>query len=516
MHDDDDYEHEHYSPFDYGERGPISETVQQLTVGIDVGSTTSQLVFSRIHLARRGELLNTRYCVVLREVLYRSPVLLTPFAGGIIDAAGVAAFVRGQYEHTGFEPQEMDSGTVALTGAALEGDNPEVLAHALAGDASRLVCATAGPNLEAVLAAHGSGAVAYSRRANQTVLNIDLGGHGTRLALVREGDVTGTFALGIGGRLVTFEQGRVAHVATEAVAAAELLGLQLRVGLPSNSQALVDLANGLALAVVESIALAAAHDHEHEHRPSAVAERLSLGQPLHSHRPIDALFFSGGVAEYLYQREQQSFGDLGELLGQALKRQLSDRLAIPVEPVSDPIGATVIGVTQLTVQVSGEGMAASRADLPPLRHLRVVRPRLPRREAIRPAEMAQAILRAMERLDLAPAAQPVALWISWEGQPSQAALRDLAAGIVQGLSDNLRAGHPLVLAFDGVYGEGVCRILRDELKLANDIISVDGVDLSEFDFIDVGEAARQRNALPVVAKVMGAPRSGWVLPVFDA
>src|SRR5581483_2897838 len=98
MHDDD-WEHEHYTEVDYMEQAlATGELVQLVTVGIDVGSSTSHLMFSRLHLERQSQALSSRYVVVLREVLYRSPILLTPYTADYnIDAAKLGEFVHQAY-----------------------------------------------------------------------------------------------------------------------------------------------------------------------------------------------------------------------------------------------------------------------------------------------------------------------------------------------------------------------------------------------------------------------------------
>src|SRR5438034_7191144 len=148
MHDDDDFEHEHYDAFELP--GQASEqTMQQLSLTLDVGSRTTKLVFSRIHLVRRGELLNTHYVVVLREVLHRAPVLMTPYAfGQQLDAAKLAAFVDEAYSEVQLRPEDIETGAIVLTGTASSPDNAGAISRALASG-SRLICAPTSPNLAA-------------------------------------------------------------------------------------------------------------------------------------------------------------------------------------------------------------------------------------------------------------------------------------------------------------------------------------------------------------------------------
>jgi len=123
------------------------------TVGIDIGSTTSHAMFARLRLQRLADSLSSRYVVVEREVLHRSPIVLTPYsAGNNIDAAALEAHIAGWYSSAGLAREDVDTGAVILTGAALEQDNARELADLFAGEGGKFVCATAGHALEATLA----------------------------------------------------------------------------------------------------------------------------------------------------------------------------------------------------------------------------------------------------------------------------------------------------------------------------------------------------------------------------
>jgi ethanolamine utilization protein EutA len=481
MHDDDDFDHEHYGLPDFGDQTIPRELIQQLTLSVDVGTATSKLTFSRIHLERIGQMHNTHYQVVLREVLYKSAVEPTPYrSADAVDPVQLAKFVAEAHDQAGIDPLEIEGGAIVLSRGAA---NAQIIADAVAGSSGRLICVSAGPNLQAVLAAHGSGAVSMSRLRRNTILNIDIGAGSTSLALVHDGEIAGTAGLRLGSR-----SGQDAGAA--------------------------------AGALMEIVAMAAPSvedgHHHHHHDLSDMAEDLLATAPLHSHRQVDAITFSGGVAEYLDGEDVRTFGDDGAALAAAIQEQIAaGAMASVVEPVKERICATVIGASHLTEQVAGRSIDVSRSDLLPLRRLRVVRPRLPRREMIGAGEMAQAIRRAHERLDLAPGQQAVALAIPWEGEPSPTALRDMAAGIVQGLQGSATAGAPLVLVFDHDYGVGVYKALRDDLGISNDVVCVGGLELSDFDVIDVAEAADLEDAVPVAVKVMGMARSGWIFPAIE-
>ena len=177
------------------------DNVELTTVGIDVGSATSHLMFSRIHLHRQGIGLSSRFVVVSRQVLHRSPIILTPYhADGLIDDAALGRFIGEAYTAAALPRDAVDAGAVILTGVALERQNSRAIADLFAAEGGRFVCASAGHNLEALLAAHGSGAVTASRQDGR-VLNIDIGGGTTKFSLCVDGRVAATMAMVGGSRL---------------------------------------------------------------------------------------------------------------------------------------------------------------------------------------------------------------------------------------------------------------------------------------------------------------------------
>src|ERR1700681_4213727 len=181
-----------------------------LSVGVDIGSSTSHLVFSRIVLER----LDSRYVVTERETFYQSDILLTPYsAEDAIDADALGAFFERQYENAMVDPDEIDAGALILTGVAVRRSNARRIGELFARQAGKLVAVSAGDNLEAVMAAFGSGAVARSIRDRGTVMNVDVGGGTAKIAVCRDGAVAAITAVDVGPRLVcTDEAGRITRL----------------------------------------------------------------------------------------------------------------------------------------------------------------------------------------------------------------------------------------------------------------------------------------------------------------
>src|ERR687886_2120463 len=224
------------------------DNVELRTVGVDVGSSTSHLLFAHLHLQRLVQSLSSRFVVVERKVLHRSPILLTPYRpDGLIDIDALEKFVLQAYADAGLERSDIDTGAVILTGAALERANARAVADLFAEEGGKFVCASAGHNLEGILAAHGSGAAALSRKLRTTLLHLDVGGGTAKLALVRNGEVVQTSAIHVGGRLVAVdEQQRVTRIEPSARLGADELGIQLQLGQPLSADDRRRMASALA------------------------------------------------------------------------------------------------------------------------------------------------------------------------------------------------------------------------------------------------------------------------------
>src|SRR5215831_1850783 len=211
MHDTDLF-HEHLALSDE-ERAEIAqyiwdqEHVDLTTIGIDIGSSTSHLLFAKVLLERQTQGLSSRFVVVHRQVLWRSPIMLTPFLpDGTIAAAALGAFIEQAYRDAGITRADVDSGAVILTGEAIKKTNAQAIDELFAAEAGKFVCATAGHKLECTLAAHGAGAVKLSAERNQCILHVDIGGGTTKLALIDRGVILGVAAFAVGGRLLAADE----------------------------------------------------------------------------------------------------------------------------------------------------------------------------------------------------------------------------------------------------------------------------------------------------------------------
>ncbi len=469
-----------------GRNMALEDRVTLVSVGVDIGSSTTHLLFSRLELERA----DSRYVTTSREVLYSSDVLLTPYLDDTtIDDRALGAFIADQYAAAGVERSDVDTGALILTGVALDRHNARAVADLFAAEAGRFVAVSAGDNLEAVLAATGSGAVALSE-GGRAVLNIDVGGGTTKVAVCRDGAVEGVMAIDVGARLIAYDdEARVTRIEPAALRFARRAGVDLRPGGRIGRDELRALAREMVRLLFAEMR------GESDRSGESFLRTAALVVP----DDLSAVTFSGGTAEYVHQRTRESYRDLGPYLADAIWEHAHE-LPAPVVETSGGLRATVIGAGQYTVQVSGSTICVAPPETVPVRNVPVVRPRFGWAEVIDPAGVASAIKESLDRFDLSGAATPVAVVPKWEGSASYARIKAFGAGVVSGLGGHIAAGHPVILVFAGDIGGLVGLHLVEEAGLGVGVISVDGVDLREFDYVDIGELIAASGAVPIVIK----------------
>ena len=493
MHDAD-FDHEHPSEFEFGEEIEGLEMFTLISVGIDIGSSTSHLVFSRLTLRRDSGNYSGRFKVTERELLYRSGILLTPYLSETrIDIDRVKAFVRNAYQEAGLKRDDIDTGVVVITGEALKKENAQRIANFFAVDSGKFICASAGPHHEALLAAYGCGAVALSRQQQATVLNVDMGGGTTKLSLIDHGTVTQTASISIGARLVAFDENnvltRVEHAGERLMAHC---GHQIKVGKIITEEQKGQLGKLMARILV---AVIEGNDN------SDLAASLMVTPPLNGYPglvDVDHIVFSGGVSEHIYGCATAAYGDLGPILGAELATFLS---TLPDGKLCEPaerIRATVIGAGEYTVQASGNTSYISGKHQLPAYALKVIP--VPLRENQPPAH---ALQDAFTKFDLREFGPGLALAFSIYGDIHYGRLRELANAVAQIAS--IAPDAPLYILLEQDVAKSLGGILEEELRIRNTLVAIDGIAVGDLDYIDIGSPMGFTEVIPVTVKSLLFP-----------
>lgn len=472
------------------------ERVEMVTVGIDIGSATSQLVLSRLVLTRRDD----RFQVTSRGVIHESPVALTPYLDAVsIDTDRLAAFVEDQYHAAAVGRQDVDSGVVILTGLALATDNSRRIGDLFADTGGRFVAVSAGDRLEATLAARGCGVLDWSAAGGSTIVHIDIGGGTTKYNLVRAGEIERTAAIDVGARLLVHDpERRLIRLAGPAARAAERLDLRLEEGQRLPTGAAERIAEHLAGQILAhaGIVLGAGPD-------PALLRTEPLWDGRADRRVVDALYFSGGVSEYLADGTGPTFGDLGPALANGIRAQMAAQ-NVGMTIARRGIRATVLGASQYSVQLSGPTVSASPSLLP-LRNLPVVKPRVDLGvDGLGAGDLTATLTEALADAAVGELSPALAVALPWAGSATFPRVSAVAESLVR-VQKADGTGRPLVAVFDRDVG---ALIGRRALELGGAdlaLICIDGVDLSDLDFLDVGEFVAGTGALPVVVKSLVFP-----------
>lgn len=449
-----------------------------ISVGIDMGTSTTQLIFSRLHLKNSAAPFAVPDVQITeKEILYKSDIHFTPLQSDtVIDVEGIRAIVADEYRKAGMEKSRVDTGAVIITGETARKENAKEVLEALSGFAGDFVVATAGPDLESVLAGAGAGADAYSREHGCSVLHFDIGGGTTNMALYDNGELKATGCLNVGGRLVKVKDGKIVYLSPV------LSGLcDLTVGQTAAEESLAPVIS-LLVQSLEDMAFG---------NGGRIAKSLRTTPLMPLPEKIDCFSFSGGVADLIYTDSPPppfTYGDIGVLLGQAIRKSklFSHRYMVP----SQTIRATVVGAGSHSTQLSGSTISFSGAHFP-YRNLPVLA--LTEQEQTDPAPAIVKKLGWFRQSD----ENTAVLFLPGEKSPGFSRIQALAEGILQGAKEL----DPLIIAVQEDMGKALGQaILAREPD--RELVCLDGVKLRQGAYLDIGKPVAEGNALPVVIKTL--------------
>ena len=444
------------------------------SVGLDIGTTSTQMIVSELTIENQASSFAVPELTIAdRKILYRSPVHFTPLLDAHrMDAPALGKLIREEYEKAGLRREDVDTGAVIITGETSRKENARAVLGEIADLAGDFVVAAAGPDLESALAAKGSGAESYSAQTGKTVLHMDIGGGTSNLALIREGKITATGCLNVGGRLVKLTKaGEITYVSPV------LNGLtDIRVGEVLTR----DRAGELCQMLTRALEMAAGLREK-----TSLLERLMTREAAPWACPEEdvRISFSGGVADCIEgEHAPTEFGDLGVYLGRAIRKSRLCRGDYRLG--RETIRATVIGAGCHSTQLSGSTVFTKNVRLP-LKDLPVARITYAEQEGSLP----QAI-----RARTAPFEGDAILALPGYASPSYGQVKRLAeqiAGAVKG---------PVYLCLEQDMAKALGQAIAARLEPGRSVLCLDRVAPGADSYLDVG--APLGPALPVVVKTL--------------
>lgn len=456
---------------------------QLLSVGIDVGTSTTQCVFSLLTLSNTASSFSVpRFRITKKKILYRSPVALTPLINAdTIDADKLEHMIRRNYQDAGVSPADIRLGAVIITGETARKANARSVTQALSHLAGDFVVATAGPSLESILAGRGSGAAEASEKGKR-VLNLDIGGGTTNMALFASGDPVADGCLDIGGRLLRFREDRrtVLQFSPAMQRIARDVGMTLREGSVLSAAEIETLANRMTRVLEEAAGL-------RERTP--LFSELTVEHALPDHTEADLFSFSGGVADCIYgtARDDAGFFDIGQVLGRSIASSLFFTQKRVIRP-SETSHATVIGAGAYSVAVSGSTIQFKNMHLP--------LPSLPVAKVSFSAESDLASLGEAVRDQYRIFDGECALYMDGIASPSWG-LICRAAGI---LAQAMLPFEPKVLILKEDMAKALGQALSREWPNDTPFLCLDGIELMYGDTVDIGSPLGGGRVVPVVVK----------------
>ena len=496
MHDDDDHDHGHALDLLYSEEAEDIEGIEKFTlhsVGIDIGSSTTHTIFSRLILRREGAGLSAKFVVTNRDVLYRSPIMLTPYSSNTaIDTDSVQQFIEESYSEAGFTPGDIDTGAVVITGEALKKENAQPILEYFSEKSGGFICASAGPMHEALLAAFGSGAVAISKSHSNSVLDIDMGGGTTKISLIQGGEISQMVVVEIGARLIAYDDDMtITRVEQPARTIMKTLGHEVAVG-----GKLTEAQRDQFVARMTDILFDVISGGDVD--PLTESLLLTDGLRVSSLHDIDHIVYSGGVSEYVYDRTSESYGDVGPWFGKIVRERSMGtfRPGVLITP-AEGIRATVIGAGEYTLQASGSTSYIATADVLPVRGVQVARAFINKEQSAEDMEAALAAGVGKYDMDRLPSSMVLAMSIA--GQPDYWYIRRLAESIIKTVDDEPPES-PVFLVVDVDVAKSLGGIIREELNFNRAIIAIDGIEVGDLDYVDIGKPMGASEVIPVTVK----------------
>ncbi len=462
-----------------------------LSVGIDIGSSTSHLVFSNITLERNEHSYSRRFEIVDRKVVFSSIIIDTPLLNPTtIDVKQLVKFLQDQYELAKITKEQVQTGVVIVTGETAKKENAKEIVETLAEDAGSFVAATAGPNFESLIAAYGSGAVQRSEREEIAILSCDIGGGTSNIAISKGGLVQETSCISVGGRLIAFDKDRIiTRIDGPGRLVLDELGLNLNIGSEITETQQKQVAERLATALLNSIT--------RNHSDKLVDKLLMTENVSIPISEIDEVFYSGGVSEFVYGSKREYYNDLGYELGKAIKVK-TEELGIQMFEPENKIRATVIGAGNYTLQVSGSTCFLDDMDFP-IKNIPVLEANI-QREFLSEDHVIEEISKAFKRFDFIEGEEIVAFHFKDPVRAAYQKLKTFAISLEKALPNTIKSGIPVILIFERDIGNSVGNVIRRETAIEDNLISIDEIHVKEGDWIDIGKPMVSGQVVPVTVK----------------
>ena len=474
-------------------RDPKKEVM--ISAGIDIGTSTTKLVISKFILMNMaGGAHVPRIEIVDKQVIHRSPIYRTPLLSPTtIDIEKIERIVEDEYKKIGITPKDIKTGAVIITGETATKTNAEVMIHQLSNHAGEFLVAAAGPDLEAIIAAKGSGAYKYSKLTGKVIANIDIGGGTANVAVYKSGRLCGTCTLHIGGRLIEYKEAIIESISPAVKELLKQWGSPVKEGQSASIKGIKPITDFMSEVIVRML------------KKSLTLEDqiLLVGHEPNWQGEVDAIMFSGGISECIYKHDQLSsnptqYNDIGLILAESLKE---NRLLAKwpwIEPV-ETVRATVLGAGMQTTDISGATIEVDNSNLP-IKNLPVYQLRFGRDYEMAVNTLSNKLSEAVELYDPKKEGQNFALYLSGLPYLRFREIDELADAILLGLKQKTKQSQPLVIVLDRDYAKVLGQTINRK-DPSQSVICIDQINVENGDYLDIGQILETK-VVPVIIKTL--------------
>lgn len=466
-----------------------------LSVGIDIGTTTTSMIVSLLGISNTAASYRVpEVSITTKEIIYRSPLYLTPQKDReLLDGDAIRRIFEDEYRKAGIRPEDVDTGAVIITGESSLKENAQIIVDHLSSLAGEFVVATAGPDLESILAGRGSGAESFSKKYGCVAANLDIGGGTTNVSVFNCGTLEAQTCIDVGGRIAKYDDsGRLTYVSKRLNDLASLRGRQFNEGETVSDETLRDIGSLLAETVLDSI--------RSTHTELTRISTTNTSNPIRLSEPIRYVTFSGGVADCYYGEETnlRKYNDLGPCIAKALHEKVVTEPFDVMKP-KETIRATVVGAGTYMTEVSGSTISYTE-DLFPIKNLPMFLPSEAAEAELYTGNMSmlkQELQWYMEQSQV----ERIGLCIRGKERTTYDELKNLASSLLKTDRSVLDQTKPLILICEHDLAKALGQVMGREAP-GRTIICLDCIKINSGDYIDIGKPVMDGVALPVVVKTL--------------